>query len=151
MPRFYKFFLNLQNHPTFHSVERLVNLVRGRRVLCWSIYIISLCLPRLILSSFRRSSPMLRSLVTLLATPTTRYRPWSSRPAHTAAAPLKKVGFLSLCLSLLNFMSAEIFLFQRDKSAKNIIIATLPESANLLHKTAKSAKSLSAALTARQT
>ena len=37
------FFFNLQNSPTFHSEERLVNLARGR--VCFvvlSIYIISL-------------------------------------------------------------------------------------------------------------
>ena len=53
-----------------------------------------------------------------------------------------------LSLSPLNCMSATIFLFQCDKF---VTIAKLPKSANLLHKTAKSAKSLSiksAALTA---
>ena len=35
--------VHLQNHPTFHSEERLVNLHSERkRVLCWSISIISL-------------------------------------------------------------------------------------------------------------
>ena len=33
-------FYNLQNHPTFHSEERLVNLARGRGGLCYSIYIL---------------------------------------------------------------------------------------------------------------
>ena len=39
-------FYNLQNQPTFHSVERLVNLLRRRECFvanCWSINIISLC------------------------------------------------------------------------------------------------------------
>ena len=56
-----------------------------------------------------------------------------------------------LSLSPLNCMSATIFLFQCDKF---VTIAKLPKSANLLHKTAKSAKSLSiksTALTARET
>ena len=39
-----KMFFNQQNHLTFHSEERLANLVRGRECLCWPIYIISLCL-----------------------------------------------------------------------------------------------------------
>ena len=26
----YNYFYNLQNHPTFHSKDRLVNIVRGR-------------------------------------------------------------------------------------------------------------------------
>ena len=34
--------LNLQNHPTFQSEERLVELRKRKRVLCWSISIISL-------------------------------------------------------------------------------------------------------------
>ena len=37
-------FFSLQNHPTFHSEEQLVNLARGRECFvanCWSIYIIS--------------------------------------------------------------------------------------------------------------
>ena len=34
-----KFFFILQNHPTFHSEERLVNLVRGRECSGWSICI----------------------------------------------------------------------------------------------------------------
>ena len=35
-------FPNLQNHPIFHSEERLVNVERGRECFCLSIFIISL-------------------------------------------------------------------------------------------------------------
>ena len=36
-------FFNLLNHPTFHSEERLVNICsKKKRVLCWSVSIISL-------------------------------------------------------------------------------------------------------------
>ena len=41
---------------------------------------------RLRLSHRLRSRPIVMSLVTLLATPTTRYMPWSSRPRPSSAA-----------------------------------------------------------------
>ena len=47
-------------------------------------------------------------------------------------------------------MSAKKNCFQSAKSAKSVKIAKLPMSVNLLHKTTKSVKSLSAALTARE-
>ena len=41
-------FYNLQNNPTFHPEERSVILRKKKRVLCWSIYIISLWIAPLV-------------------------------------------------------------------------------------------------------
>ena len=38
----YTIVFNLQNHPTFHSEEKVGQLSKRKRVLSWSIYIISL-------------------------------------------------------------------------------------------------------------
>ena len=86
-------FFSLQNHPTFHSEEQLVNLARGRECFvanCWSIYIISYysfnALNSTLLASLRRVNESLPSLA-------------FTRLAMTSWAVLPEISWLAAMIS----------------------------------------------------